>query len=95
MSGGMSGLLSILIAYFIGNDSAYPPVFGIILPGALFIIFAWRSTKTLFKIFELLSNKADINELNGKGIAFLIISLMAVTSFVVFMLQLTKIIPYN
>jgi len=88
MSGGMSGLLSILIAYLIGNGSTYAPLFGIILTGALFIVFAWRSSKTLFKIFELLSNKADKNELNGKGIAFLIISLMAVTSLIVFMLHI-------
>ncbi|MEO7989727.1 MAG: hypothetical protein ABI663_09315 [Chryseolinea sp.] len=89
MSGGISGLLSILIAHFIGNGSAYAPTFGIILPGALFIVFAWRSTKTLLRIFELLLEHADKNELNGKGIAFLIISLMAITSLVVFILQVT------
>lgn len=89
MSGGTSGLLSILIAYYIQQGSDYAPVFGIILPGALFIVFAWRSTKTLFRIFELLTEPAaDKKELNGKGIAFLIISLMAVTSLFVFILQL-------
>src|SRR6188768_2925146 len=90
MSGGMSGLLSILIAYFIGKGSGYAPVFGIILPVGLFIVFAWRSTKTLFRIFELLTSPTsapDKNELNGKGIAFLIISLMAVTSLVVFIVH--------
>ena len=92
MSGGMSGLLSILIAYFIQQGSGYAPLFGLILPGALFIVFAWRSTKTLFRIFELLSGSGDKAELNGKGIAFLIISLMAVTSLVVFILQLTQVI---
>src|SRR6187551_545580 len=88
MSGGMAGLSSILIAYFIGNNSDYAPVFGIVLPAALFIVFAWRSSKTLFRIFELLLERADKNELNGKGIAFLIISLMAITSLVVFILQI-------
>jgi len=91
LSGGMSGLLSILIGYSIGKGSAYALVFGIILPGALFIVFAWRSTKTLFRIFELLSDRADKKELHGKGIAFLIISLMAVTSLVVLLLQTTHI----
>src|SRR6478609_11688701 len=83
MSGGTAGLLSILIAYFIGDGSRYAPIFGIILPAALFIVFAWRSTKTLFRIFELLLERADKKELNGKGIAFLIISLMAIISLVV------------
>src|SRR6478752_6750700 len=92
MSGGMAGTLSILIAYFMGTGSGYAPVFGIILPAALFIVFAWRSTKTLFRIFDLLSERADKNEVNGKGIAFLIISLMAITSLVVFILQ---IISFN
>lgn len=87
MSGGMSGLLSILIAYFIGKGSAYGSVLGLTLPGALFIVFAWRSTKTLFRIFELLLDQTDKKELNGKGIAFLIISLMAITSLVVLILQ--------
>jgi hypothetical protein len=97
MSGGMSGVLSIVIAYFIGSGSSYAPIFGLILPGGLLIVFAWRSTKTLFKIFELLQASADNpdsyrDELNGKGIAFLIISLMAVTSLFVFILQVTQII---
>jgi len=92
MSGGMSGLLSILIAYFIQQGSGYAPLFGLILSGALFIVFAWRSTKTLLRIFELLTGSVEREELNGKGIAFLIISLMAVTSLVVFILQLTQVI---
>lgn len=91
MSGGISGLLSILIAYSIQQGSSYAPIFGIILPGGLLIVFAWRSTKTLLKIFELLTG-ADREELNGKGIAFLIISLMAVTSLFVLILQITQVI---
>ena len=91
MSGGMSGLLSMLIAYFIQQGSGYAPVFGMILPGGLFIVFAWRSTKTLFKIFDLLTGSSEREELNGKGIAFLIISLMAIISLVVFILQVTQI----
>ncbi len=91
MSGGLSGLLSILIGYFISIGSGYASVFGIILPAALFIVFAWRTAKTLFRIFDLLASKGDKKELHGKGIAFLIISLMAITSLVVVILQVTKI----
>lgn len=95
MSGGTAGILSILIAYFTGNNSGYAPILGIILPAALFIVFAWRSAKTLFRIFELLQERNDKNELNGKGIAFLIISLMAITSLVVFIHHTTSILQYN
>lgn len=99
MSGGMSGLLFILIAYFTQHRSGYAPIYGIILSGALFIVFAWRSTKTLFRIFELLTGTGDNpdshrDDLNKKGIAFLIISLMAIISLFVFILQATKFIQF-
>jgi hypothetical protein len=90
ISGGTSGLLAILIGHllFTGADY-YAPLSGIGLSFALSIVFAWRSTKTLFKIFELLAvNPSGQTELHGKGIAFLIISLMAVVSMVVLILQL-------
>ncbi len=51
----------------------------------LLIVFSWRSTKTLHKIFELIPSQHP--DLNGKGIAFLIISLMAVVSIFVLILQ--------
>jgi len=90
MSGGMSGALSLFIAYLVSINTPGAPWAGVILSLGLFIVFAWRSTKTLFKIFELLGlpNK---EELNGKGIAFLIISLMAVVSIFVFMLQVVQL----
>jgi len=94
ISGGMSGLLSILVAYFIRQGSGYAPVFGVILPAALFVVFAWRSTKTLFRIFELLKSDSVKTELNGKGIAFLIISLMAVISLVVFIFHSVHVIQH-
>jgi hypothetical protein len=88
-SGGMSGLISIGIAYLLSISIRGAYVAGLLLPIALFIVFAWRSAKTLFKIFEILpsSNKEDLNK---KGIAFLIISLMAVVSILVFILQLVS-----
>jgi uncharacterized membrane protein (UPF0136 family) len=85
VSGGTSGVLAIIIAYLIFHETRGGKLAGIFLCAALFIVFAWRSTKTLFTVFELIpTGNAD---LKGKGIAFLIISLMAVVSVVVFMLQ--------
>jgi hypothetical protein len=85
VSGGISGLVSISISWLIANHYQGSMYFGIFLAFALFIVFSWRSAKTLFKIFELIPNSDP--ELRGKGIAFLIISLMAVISIVVFILQ--------
>jgi Transmembrane proteins 14C len=85
-SGGISGILSITTAYMIihGYDSLMLP--GILLSLALFCVFAWRSTKTLHTIFTLIPSQHS--DLPGKGIAFLIISLMAVVSLIVTMLQI-------
>ncbi|HZX75215.1 MAG TPA: hypothetical protein VFE57_12390 [Cyclobacteriaceae bacterium] len=90
MSGGMSGALSLFIAYLVSANTQGAVWAGLILSLGLFIVFAWRSTKTLFKIFELLASP-DKEELNGKGIAFLIISLMAVVSIFVFTLQVVQL----
>ena len=90
MSGGMSGALSLFIAYLVSTNTQGAAWAGLILSLGLFIVFAWRSTKTLFKIFELLGSP-NKEELNGKGIAFLIISLMAVVSIFVFTLQVVQL----
>ncbi len=86
-SGGLSGFISLLIAYLVSSGTCCASIAGIVLSFALFVVFSWRSAKTLFKIFELLQLPAPQSELNGKGIAFLIISLMAMVSIIVFALQ--------
>lgn len=86
ISGGTSGLLAITCAYFISQQSGIAQIGGIVLSLGLFIVFSWRSTKTLFTIFELIPTASA--ELKGKGVAFLIISLMAVVSIFVLFIQL-------
>lgn len=86
ISGGMSGCISLFIGYLISTNVAGARVAGIFVSLALFCVFSWRSTKTLFRIFEIQQSPVH-DELKGKGIAFLIISLMAVVSVVVLMLQ--------
>jgi len=88
MSGGMSGLLAILIGYFVSTGSHNALILGTLLTLGLFKVFSWRSTKTLFRIFELLATRYDKEELEDKGIAFLIISLMAVVSIFVTIMQI-------
>jgi len=90
MSGGMSGLLAIATGHFISTGLNAAVILGTLLTLGLFIVFSWRSTKTLFRIFELISSSSDKEELNGKGIAFLIISLMAVVSAMVTILQIVN-----
>jgi hypothetical protein len=85
-SGGISGIVAIAMGHFLSTGMPAAQVAGIMLSLALFIVFAWRSTKTLFRIFELIPS-GDA-ELKGKGIAFLIISLMAVVSLIVSILQM-------
>ena len=93
MSGGMSGVINIVIGYLISTGSAAGAWTGIVVSLGLFIVFSWRSTKTLQKVFELVPTQHP--DLNGKAIAFLIISLMAVVSVVVFMLQVVNALyPY-
>jgi hypothetical protein len=84
-SGGMSGLIAIGLGYLLSGGHDWAGTAGVILSLGLFGVFSWRSTKTLHKIFELIP--VQHTDLKGKGIAFLIISLMAVTSLFVFMRQ--------
>lgn len=86
ISGGTSGCISLLIGYLVSTDVAGARIAGIFITLALFCVFSWRSTKTLFRIFEILQSPVH-DELKGKGIAFLIISLMAVVSIFVLALQ--------
>lgn len=90
LSGGMSGIIALVIAYFNREPSSITMLAGLLLPAVLLVVFAWRSTKTLFRIFELIPTSSKY-ELKEKGIAFLIISLMAITSLVVFILQLISL----
>jgi hypothetical protein len=85
-SGGTSGLIALLIAYFISQDIQNAKWAGLVLAFALFVVFSWRATKTLFSIFEMIPSSHP--DLKGKGIAFLIIGLMAVVSIFVFCLQI-------
>jgi Transmembrane proteins 14C len=87
ISGGMSGAIVIVIGYLVRIEFAGAHWAGLIVSLGLFGVFSWRSTKTLYQIFELIPSGHE--DLKGKGIAFLIISLMAVMSMVVFMVQLT------
>lgn len=87
-SGGVAGVAALLLAKLASQSIPSSRVGGLLLAFLLFIVFAWRATKTLFKIFELLQAPTASEELKGKGIAFLIISLMAVVSIVVLILQL-------
>lgn len=89
VSGGISGVIAIAIGHFISQGSTIAPVAGLLLCFALFTVFCWRSAKTLFTVFELIPERHP--DLKGKAIAFLIISLMAVVSFVVLLLQLSFI----
>lgn len=86
----MSGVLAITAGHFISTGSNAAVVMGMSLTFGLFVVFSWRSTKTLFRIFELLSTPSGKEELNGKGIAFLIISLMAVVSAFTTILQIVN-----
>jgi hypothetical protein len=89
VSGGLSGVIVITIGHFISQGSAVAQVAGLLVCLALFGVFCWRSAKTLFMLFELIPERHP--DLKGKGIAFLIISLMAVVSVMVLLLQLATI----
>jgi hypothetical protein len=88
-SGGTSGVIMITIGHFISQGYSLAPIAGVVVCGALFIVFCWRSAKTLFKVFELISEGHP--DLRSKGIAFLIISLMAIVSVTVLILQLSAL----
>ena len=85
ISGGTAGGLVLLTAFLISGGLAAAAYGGLFLSLALFIVFSWRATKTLFRLFEIIPTGHE--ELKSKGIAFLIISLMAVVSLVVFLIQ--------
>lgn len=87
VSGGISGVIAVTIGHFISQGSAGAQAAGLLLCFVLFIVFCWRSAKTLFALFELIQERHP--DLKGKAIAFLIISLMAVVSFIVLLLQLS------
>ena len=86
LSGGTSGAVCLLISYLACQHYSAARYAGIIVSLALFIVFSWRCTKTLFSIFELMATPGK--ELKGKGIAFLIIGLMAIVSLIVLGAQL-------
>ena len=90
LSGGTSGMISILVGYFYSLHNIPLTIIAVLIPLALFIVFSWRSAKTFFKLIEFISNKSI--ETNSKAIAFLIISLMAVVSIFTFAIQLTEYI---
>ena len=85
-SGGLAGVIAITIGHFISQGSNAAQIAGVVVCLALFIVFCWRSAKTLFTVSELIPERNP--DLRGKLIAFLIISLMAVVSIVVLLLQL-------
>lgn len=86
ISGGISGLLAIVIGHLIYTQTSGAAIVGVLLSLSLCCVFAWRSTKTFFKVLELTASQH--NDLRGKAIAFLIISLMAVTSLITSIWQL-------
>lgn len=88
ISGGTSGLIAIAVGYCYTLHNMALVTIAILIPLFLFIVFSWRSTKTLFKLIELISEKSA--DTNSKAIAFLIISLMAVVSIFTFAIQLTE-----
>lgn len=90
MSGGFAAFASLCAAYLYHTSAPLAPYVGIFVSFALLCVFAWRSTKTLFTVFELIPEKAP--ELKGKGIAFLIISLMGIVSVFVTFLQILNFI---
>lgn len=90
ISGGTSGVISILVGCFYSLHNIPLVIISILIPLALFCVFSWRSTKTLFKLIELISEKSP--DTRPKAIAFLIISLMAVVSIFTFAIQITEYI---
>jgi hypothetical protein len=88
-SGGVSGVIVIAIGHFISQGSTFAQAVGIIVCFMLFTVFCWRSAKTFFKVLELIPERHP--DLKGKTIAFLIISLMALVSVIVLLLQLSSL----
>jgi hypothetical protein len=89
MSGGMSGCMSLFISFLVVKNYKMASYLGIALSFMLFCVFSWRCTKTLYRLFEMLP--VSHPELKQKGIAFLIIGLMAIVSIVVLIVQISVI----
>jgi hypothetical protein len=85
LSGSTAGGLVVLMAFLLSRGVYSAAYAGLFLSFALFLVFSWRASLTLFRLFEMIATGHE--ELKGKGIAFLIIALMAVVSIVVFLLQ--------
>jgi len=88
-SAGISGVIAITIGHFISQGSTVAQAAGLLVCFTLFIVFCWRSAKTFFKVLELIPERHP--DLRGKAMAFLIISLMAVFSVIVLLIQLSSI----
>ena len=88
VSGGISGVIIITIGHFISQGSTVAQAAGLLVCFALFTVFCWRSAKTFFTVIELIPERHP--DVKGKVIAFLIISLMAVVSVIVLLLQLSS-----
>ena len=91
-SGGLSGIVAITIGHYIHQGSSFAQVAGLLVCLLLFIVFCWRSGKTLFTIIEMIPMAIGTErnpDLKGKAIAFLIISLMAIVTLIVLLLQLS------
>jgi hypothetical protein len=89
ISGGTSGILAMTTGHFISQGAPLATVAGLLLCTMLIVVFCWRSAKTLFTVMDLIPQKHP--DLKGKAIAFLIISLMAIVTLVVLLLQLTAL----
>jgi len=88
ISGGTSGILAIAIGYFYCSGNFLTVILAIILPSMLFIVFCWRASKTFFTLLEMTSARNP--ETNKKAVAFLIISMMAIVSIFVIILQINN-----
>ena len=80
-SGSIAGLSAISLGHLMSTGANAGYWGAIFLTLALFCVFSWRATKTLHAVFVLIPQQHA--DLKGKGIAFLIISLMAIVSIVV------------
>ena len=87
-SGGISGVIVITTGHFIAQGSTVAQVAGALVPFMLFIVFCWRAARTFMRVSELIAERHP--DLKGKAIAFLIISLMAVVSVIVLLIQLSS-----
>jgi hypothetical protein len=88
LSGGSTGIMSLIIGFNYSIHNLPIVILSIFIPLFLFFIFSWRSSKTLFKLIELISTNSA--EAKPKAIAFLIISLMAIVSIFTFAIQITE-----